>query len=474
MVHFRGQRPRPNAVWLVLALAVLGAAQAPLRAAHATDASPPTTVAPPRDPGAAETQVFWHQRNRDHLILQQLTINNQLDTYRRLELEDTARLKSLLGAFCSPSEGTAECFSRYKRATARQLEDIKGSILRSEDEITRLRNDIPGQGGTVLVRGGAIDSGNGTPDEVKSNQTSFTPKTSGPADLNAPAYVPTLKELESLGKASQDKQLQGGNYKSNEERYIEGSRKAFTLQDPQSEQSLNEDYALFQAVKPVSGTSTGAPLNQVIRSEGGAMGAIIFKTDEAKKAKALKSIRENQSHDLQRANEAKQGAIEAMRLEEMARQDPKRTVEQKYSQEQIDAFNQARAMIINAYTTEIAKNPLPKPSSKPATPGKNTTAGKGDPKTEPEPDPATLAGGRSNARKPAQTGTPSSSTSKTPTIQARVGANEPPASEPENPSVCAPPLCNDKPVEGQLPTEGDFHIYTNPAEIDADVIDLRE
>ena len=158
----------------------------------------------------------------------------------------------------------------------------------------------------------------------------------------------------------------------------------------------------------------------------------------------------------------------------MARQDPKRTVEQKYSQEQIDAFNQARAMIINAYTTEIAKNPLPKPSSKPATPGKNTTAGKGDPKTEPEPDPATLAGGRSNARKPAQTGTPSSSTSKTPTIQARVGANEPPASEPENPSVCAPPLCNDKPVEGQLPTEGDFHIYTNPAEIDADVIDLRE
>jgi len=420
--------------------------------------------APPKDPGAAETQIFWQQRNRDHLILQQRTLSNQITIYDSLKDRDPERLKKELGAFCASAEGTDECLKRYKRATARQLEDIKGALLRSEDQITQLRSDVPGQGGHAVERGGAISAPDESP-ETRKDHTVFNARSKNPTELLGPAYVPTLEELDARARAFRAKQ---STYTSNEERYETWSQNTFSKVDARSDGALNENYALFQAVKPSGANGGGeAPLRRIQTQRGAAGGETIL-VDQEKKAQAIQSLEQHASRDKELANQAKKGAIESLQAKEAKEINPGTQLKDKYTKSEIDALNLARGEIIQAYTSKLAETQAKAPKASPSGKPSSTPAARLGTPPEPETE-TTTPGGRPPRRTTA--GNPATPPEVTAEVSSKGKAvpSGAPVSE-----FADHPLYNERPVEGQLLEPKDYHIYMDPAGIDEQIEELRE
>ena len=391
------------------------------------------------EPGAADTQVFSHERARDHFILQRETQSRHLQILQEYaDRNELGKLRNALPNFCSASEPTTDCFKRYKRSEARRLEELRGGILVADDQITGLRSDAPRGGGTAVQMGGAITGARNSSEAEANNQVTFNASIRPPASLNAPAYVPTLSELEALqrGQNAQGRGILTGVH-SAEQRYILWRQATF------ENQADRENYSLFTVVTPSAPSPNEATLRAL--QKNGANPAV----DESTFNSVNQSLIQNQNNDVRQAELARDSAVRAINNQEARLNDPAVTLESRLTPEQRQAYNESRGAIITALQDSMRANGGTSPA----------------PSASRSPNP------RTPARTPAPPTPPAGSA-----IRAQINPNPGPAApglSNGTPSTLSP-LSDDQTVGERLPSSGRYHIYTDPDSLTDEIKDLRE
>jgi hypothetical protein len=241
--------------------------------------------------------------------------------------------------------------------------------------------------------------------------------------LTAPAYVPTLAELEAIERSGRNgRSTRASSADPADVQLLNWQEQTFVRQaDPES-------FAYYDIVTPAGAAAQAhaTPLRRVREGNGN------IQADEGLINQVNQSLGNHQGTDTQKAHDARQAGIVAITEETRARDVGATTLESRLTEEQRRAYYETRGMVIQAYQGELNRNAPPSP----------TPSGR------------------------AISSTASSGASPTANTEADVRS--------ESGSPARSELYDDRPIEGRLPATGNFNIYTDPARYDEEIRTLRE